>query len=326
MTIQRSKMPSFHMAALVAGAAALATQISVLVEPESTAPVQRAAPAVPAAKIQIVEPANAQALELVLGTVGFDLKNIRRGADPVPAIHVASLPHDLGSIDQVDRKKKLFFSTVLPLVLSANDRVARDRVKLARLRDRALDGAALHDSERDWLLHLGDRYGVELSEDGVDRAFLDGLMRRVDTVPVSLALAQAAVKSGWGSSRFARNGNALFGQRAWSDDDGIVPKERTDEEGHVVRRYDSLMSSVASYIHNLNTHPSYRDFRYRRASMRAADRPLDGKRLAGGLTAYAEIGDRYVEILRTVIEKNRLAELDGALLERKIVTAAKRSS
>lgn len=317
------------MAALVVGAAALATQISAYVEPDSPALNSSTVPAVTAPasaspKVHVVEPANSQALEFVFGTIGFDLKNVRRGDDPVPAIHVATLPHDLGFIDQVERKKKLFFSTVLPLVLSANETITRERVKLIRLRDRTLDGAALHRSEQEWLRRLGERYGVEPGEVGTDRSYFDGLLRRVDTVPVSLALAQAAVESGWGSSRFARHGNALFGQRAWSEDKGIVPKERAEEEGHVVRKYDSLMSSVASYIHNLNTHPSYKEFRHRRAALREADRPLDGKRLAGGLKAYAEIGDRYVEILRKVIDKNRLAELDGALLERDLVTASNR--
>ncbi|MBO6560506.1 MAG: glucosaminidase domain-containing protein [Nisaea sp.] len=322
MTNQRLKMPSFHMVALVAGAAALATQISVLVEPETVAPerTERPAQTVSAQKGHVVEPASTKALEFVFGTVGFDLKQVRRGSEPVPAIYVSSLPDDLGFIDEVGRKKKLFFSAVLPLVLSANERVSRDRAKLVRLRDRVLDGANLHSSEKDWLLRLADRYGVESSGD-IDRPLLNALNRRVDVVPVSLALAQAAVESGWGSSRFARHGNALFGQRAWSDDKGIVPTERTDSEGHVVRKYDTLLSSVSSYIHNLNTHPSYSDFRSYREEMRESGERLDGKRLAGGLLAYAEIGEEYVDILRRVIEKNRLNELDDALLNRNIVTA-----
>ncbi|WP_420403004.1 glucosaminidase domain-containing protein [Nisaea sp.] len=274
-----------------------------------------------APKVHVVEPASTQALEFVFGTVGFDLKDIRRGSDLVPAIYVSSLPGDLGFIDEVDRKKRLFFSAVLPLVLSANERVLRDRARLTRLRERVLDGAGLQDSEKDWLFRLADRYGVTSAED-IDRSLLDVLNRRVDVVPVSLALAQAAVESGWGSSRFARHGNALFGQRAWSDDHGIVPKERTDDEGHVVRAYDTLMGSVSSYIHNLNTHPSYSDFRRARESMRENGERLDGKRLAGGLLAYAEIGERYVEILRLVIEKNRLTELDDALLRRNLLTAS----
>jgi len=311
------------MVALFAGAAALATQISAFIEPETVSAEHRGTAARSAAepKAHVVEPADTQALEFVFGTVGFDLKDVRRGADLVPAIYVSSLPDDLGFIDEVGRKKKLFFSTVLPLVLSANERVARDRARLIRLRDRVLDGASLHDSERDWLLRLADRYGVTSPEE-IDRPLLDVLVRRVDVVPVSLALAQAAVESGWGSSRFARHGNALFGQRAWSDDQGIVPHERTDSEGHVVRKYDTLLSSVSSYIHNLNTHPSYSDFRRHREAMRTSGERLDGKRLAGGLLAYAEIGERYVEILRQVIEKNRLTELDDASLNRNLVTAS----
>lgn len=323
MTDQCLKMPSFHIVALFAGAAVLATQISAFVEPEIVAPDHREAvvKAAPAPRGHVVEPADTQALESVFGTVGFDLKDIRRGSDAVPAIYVSSLPDDLGFIDEVGRKKKLFFSAVLPLVLSANERVARDRAKLIRLRERVLDGASLHASEREWLLRLADRYRVASAEE-IDRRLLDALVRRVDVVPVSLALAQAAVESGWGSSRFARHGNALFGQRAWRDDQGIVPSERADNEGHVVRKYDTLLSSVSSYIHNLNTHPSYSDFRRYREAMRENGERLDGKRLAGGLLAYAEIGERYVEILRRVIEKNRLTEFDDALLNRNLVTAS----
>lgn len=312
------------MAALVAGAAVIATHVSTFIEPEHPAPVQRESAIVadPVVPLQVIEPHSAQALELVLSTVGFDLKQIRRGDGLVPAVHLASLPDDLGAIDQVTRKKELFFSAVLPLVLSANERVIRDRVKLVRFRDRVLDGAALRAAERAWLLGLADRYGVGAAPDVVlDRAFFEAVIDRVDTVPVSLALAQAAVESGWGASRFARYGNALFGQRAWSDDKGIVPTERGAEESHVVRSFDSLLSSVRSYIHNLNTHPSYRDFREQRAAMRAAGQPLDAAGLAGELLSYAETGEEYVEMLRLVMKVNSLSDFDAALLQRNILTA-----
>lgn len=314
------------MVALIAGAAALATQISTFVDPDDRPPehLEVAVETASAPNGHVIEPVDTEALEFVFGTVGFDLKDVRSGSDPVPAIYVSSLPEDLGFIDEVGRKKKLFFSAVLPLVLSANERVSRDRAKLLRLRDRLLDGANLHSSERDWLFRLAERYGVKSSED-IDRPLLDALSSRVDVVPVSLALAQAAVESGWGSSRFARHGNALFGQRAWSDDKGIVPMERTDSEGHVVRTYDTLLSSVSSYIHNLNTHPSYQEFRIDREAMRESGESLDGKQLAGGLLAYAEIGARYVEILRQVIEKNRLTEFDDALLKRNLVIASRQA-
>lgn len=260
--------------------------------------------------------------EVVLEQTGFDLNDIRRGADLVPAVYLASLPDDLGSLNEIKRKKQLFFSAVLPLVLRANEKVARERVKLVRFRDRVQDGARLRPVERQWLLKLADRYGLDADDDEIDSTFFSKLLPRVDEIPVSLALAQAAVESGWGSSRFARHGNALFGQRAWKEKAGIVPKERSSGEKHVVRKYDSLLSSVASYVHNLNSHRSYRDFRLRRAALRTAGMPLDGRVLAGGLLSYAEIGREYVDTLRRVIIKNRLEDFEGVTLQHRLVTVS----
>jgi len=266
--------------------------------------------------------AKADDLEVVLEQTGFDLNDIRRGSDLVPAVYLASLPEDLGSLDQIKRKKQLFFSAVLPLVLRANEKVAGERVKLIRYRDRALDGAALRPVEREWLLELADRYGLDAGGAEIDHALFAKLLLKVDEIPVSLALAQAAVESGWGASRFARNGNALFGQRAWTEKAGIAPKERASGEKHVVRKYESLLGSVASYVHNLNSHPSYRDFRLRRASLRTAGHALDGKLLASNLRSYAEIGQAYVDMLRLVITKNRLGDFEGAILERPLATVS----
>lgn len=325
-------MPSFHTAALVGGIILLASQVPGLIDRTEPAPANFSVEKSPAERV--VSPANAPLanapldvakaddFEVVLQETGFDLNDIRRGSDLVPAVYLASLPEDLGSLDQVKRKKQLFFSAVLPLVLRANEKVARERVKLIRFRDRALDGAQLRPVEREWLLELADSYGVDAEGAEIGPDLFAKLLLKVDEIPVSLALAQAAVESGWGASRFARNGNALFGQRAWTEKAGIAPKERASGEKHVVRKYDSLLGSVASYIHNLNSHPSYRDLRLRRASLRAAGRALDGKVLAGGLLSYAEIGQEYVDMLRLVIAKNRLGDFEGAILKRPLVTVS----
>lgn len=322
-------MPYFHTAALVGGIVLLASQVPGLINGPDPVPApvsfsDEEQPAErPSAPVNArLDVAKANDFEVVLEETGFDLNDIRQGSDLVPAVYLASLPEDLGSLDQVKRKKQLFFSAVLPLVLRANEKVARDRVKLIRFRDRALDGAQLRQGEREWLLELADSHGVDADDAEIGPALFAELLLKVDEIPVSLALAQAAVESGWGASRFARNGNALFGQRAWTEEAGIAPKERPTGEKHVVRKYDSLLSSVASYVHNLNSHPSYRDFRLRRASLRAAGRTLDGKVLAGGLLPYAEIGQAYVDMLRLVIAKNRLDDFEGAILERPLDTAA----
>ncbi|MEO9900021.1 glucosaminidase domain-containing protein [Nisaea sp.] len=320
-------MPSFYTAALVGSMVLLASQVQGFLDRTQVTPASFSVEEPPADHMAAparahLDVAKADDFEMILERSGFDLNNIRGGSDLVPAVYLASLPGDLGSLDQIKRKKQLFFSAVLPLVLRANEKVARERVRLIRFQDRVLDGAQRRPVEREWLLELADRYGLDAEGAEIDSVLFATLLPKVDEIPVSLALAQAAVESGWGASRFARNGNALFGQRAWTEKAGIVPKERASGEKHVVRKYDSLLGSVASYVHNLNSHPSYRDFRLRRAALRTAGRALDGNVLAGGLLSYAEIGQAYVDTLRLVITKNRLSDFDGAVLERSLVTVS----
>lgn len=256
-------------------------------------------------------------LSRLIGTIGFDLRSVRHGAGAVPRLMLAALPHDLAKIDEIEHRKKLFFSAILPLVLTANEAVARERARLLRLRDQVAAGESLTADDRRWIADLAMRYrAVETQErsDRIVRADIERLLRKVDIVPPSLALAQAAVESGWGSSRFARQGNALFGQRGWNEREGMVPKDREDDASYVVRSYPSLIDSVASYIHNLNSHPSYGQLRSLRAEMRSRGETLDSIRLAGALENYAEIGDEYIDKLRDVIRQNRLAEFDRATL------------
>jgi Bax protein len=141
----------------------------------------------------------------------------------------------------------------------------------------------------------------------------------VDVVPVSLALAQAAIESGWGTSRFARQGNAIFGQWTSQDGKGLVPSARPEGKTHKVRSFDRLSESVEAYLLNLNTHRAYRDFRtLRQQSRNSGERPK-GEVLATGLEAYSEKGEEYVDLLRDMIRVNRLAAFDDAILSDKIL-------
>lgn len=139
-------------------------------------------------------------------------------------------------------------------------------------------------------------------------------MQRVDIIPPSLALAQAAKESGWGTSRFARNGNALFGQWTWDEDQGMEPKDRPEGTDHLVREFDTLLDSVEAYMLNLNRHRAYRELRSLRAGMRKRGEPIDGISLAGGLESYSELGMEYVERIRSMIDLNQLLALDNAEL------------
>ena len=135
----------------------------------------------------------------------------------------------------------------------------------------------------------------------------------MDEIPVSLALAQAAKETGWGTSRFAQEGNALFGQWTWSGE-GLKPKEAEKDEGHKVMKFNILQASVRAYQRNLNTHSSYRDFRLARAQLRDLGKSLDSIILSEHLDEYAETGNQYVDVLKKIITQNNLKDFDDAKL------------
>jgi len=190
-------------------------------------------------------------------------------------------------------QKDSFITIVLPLILASNEEIIKRREAIQRAFENN-DRAALEK----WA-HLYKLGGSKLDND----ALTARLLHRADTVPVALALAQAAVESGWGTSRFALQGNALFGQWAWREHAGIRPLEATNSRA-VVRSFGTLLGSVRAYMHNLNTHYHYKEFRTSRAALR--DRPIIGesKILAKHLDRYAEIGDAYVKKLETLIRVN----------------------
>jgi len=136
----------------------------------------------------------------------------------------------------------------------------------------------------------------------------------MDEVPVSLALAQAAKETGWGTSRFAIEGNALFGQWTWSGE-GIKPAGADSSDGdHKVMKFKVLKASVRAYQRNLNTHNSYREFRLARAIMRDNEEELDSLTLANYLDKYAATGKEYTKVLKKIIEQNSLKDFDKVKL------------
>ena len=244
----------------------------------------------------------------VLDALDYRLEAVAAGG-PVPWVEVTSLPPGLGRLRDIPKRKDLFFRAVLPLVLMENDRIRADRVRLERIKWRLDRGRPLTKSSLRWLEALADRYDANPGD-------LDELLRKVDEIPPSLALAQAAEESGWGTSRFARQGNALFGQWTWDADEGLAPTERAEGASHRVRAFDALGDAVAAYMRNLNRHPAYKPMRRLRARMRAEDKPLSGRRLAAGLVRYSQRGHDYVQTLRAIIAANDLAALDDTKLSR----------
>ena len=135
----------------------------------------------------------------------------------------------------------------------------------------------------------------------------------MDEIPVSMAIAQAAKETGWGTSRFAQEGNALFGQWTWSGE-GIKPAGADNDSTHKVMKFNVLQASVKAYQRNLNTHSTYRNFRSARAELREDEKKLDSMVLSEHLDKYAETGKKYVEILKQIIRQNNLEDFDDAKL------------
>lgn len=210
--------------------------------------------------------------------------------------------------ENVDDKKSAFFGYLLPHVQAVNAAVLADRRRLLHIRDElAEDGGAGFFDER-WLRRMAEDYGMESPED-LDAAFADRVLLRVDVIPPSLVLAQAANESAWGTSRFARRGNNLFGMRTY-DGEGLVPKKRASGKTFRVASYDSVRDSIAAYVHNLNTHYRYRSLRLIRADQRRKGEAPSGHAMANGLLAYSTRGSEYVSIIQSMIHTNELARYD----------------
>lgn len=239
--------------------------------------------------------------------MGYDLDRVRAGEAEVPRLFLASLPGDLNEIQKPQVRKSLFFQTVLPLVLQANEEILRDRRRLWNIHYQQSLGQKPGPADRLWLKVVAERYGVKKSG-------IEALLNRVDIVPPSLALAQAAEESGWGTSRFVRDGNAVFGQWTFSETGSLVPGKRDNGKSHKIKTFSSLLDSVRSYIHNLNTHAAYRQMRRVRQGLRLMGAPLEGLLLAESLKSYSQRGDEYVETIKVLIKTNNLHRLDDARL------------
>ena len=209
---------------------------------------------------------------------------------------------------EIKMKKELFLRTLAPLVLRSNELILEERTRLQGLRDRG-------SMDDPWLEMLAAKYGVVAEGEPLsDRGQLNELMQRVDMVPNSLALAQTIEESGWGTSRFADIGNAMFGQWAWGDD-AIKPEQQRSGKGNYgIRAFDSPQDSVNGYMLNINTHRAYTDLRDRRAEVRASGREPTGPDLVDTLISYSERGQHYIDTLNSIMRVNKLVEIDEAQL------------
>ena len=240
------------------------------------------------------------------------------GIREVPRVFIKQIPerwskHTVKEID-ILTKKRLFFRVLGPLALRSNELILQDRLHLLELAGDTEKGAALQPDDEKWVLELAREYGIDgqFLDDEIEVLIAD-LTLRVDVVPVSLVLSQAAEESGWGTSRFAFTGNALFGQWTWGD--GITPKEQRGGKGNYkIAAFDSPLESVQAHARNLNTHSAYREFRRERAGLRLAGENIRGRSLVGTLTSYSERGEGYIKTLRDIMRVNKLDEADDAFL------------
>ncbi len=215
---------------------------------------------------------------------------------------------DLTDVTVVEQRKSQFFDFIVPLVEWENSRLEIIRGRIEDWRAELQAGNTLSQRVNDRIMELADRYYVD-PEQSVG-AVLDELWVKVDILPPSMVVAQAANESAWGTSRFARQGNNLFGQWCFSEGCGIVPQGRPEGEIYEVRDYDSPALSVRSFMLNLNRHRSYSDMRDARANLRESGRTITGLRLIPYLEAYSTRRDEYVEEIRNMITFNDLQALD----------------
>lgn len=231
----------------------------------------------------------------------------------VPPIILKSLPRDISSIPSSKQKKTFFFKALLPMVLLANDEILFERDQLLKIEKVLASQQHLTSVQQHSLGILAERYEVVLDNDHPEKT-IQRLKNRIDIIPADLALAQAANESAWGTSRFSRVANNLFGEWTFVQGQGIVPEGRPEGETYEVQKFSTVYDSVRSYLQNLNTHAAYKQLRQLRAESRQAGLALDGLKLAEGLHRYSIRGEDYVKELQAMIRKNKLSRFAEARL------------
>jgi Bax protein len=250
-----------------------------------------------------VEVSGTEQLGEYFDSVGYNVAANPDILNAIPRFRFTHIPKNWSEDTSVPLKKSVFFRAGASAILQVNELILHDRQKLSNLKL-----SNMSQKDRQWLTQMMSTYKVTENEESFTDDQLRELIIRVDAIPPSLALVQSAIESGWASSRFAKEGNAMFGQ--WTTSGGIKAK------GSDARLADfpDPRESLNAYCLNLNTHPSYAQFRTARAEMRKANRPLDGTKLAEHLGSYSEKGEEYIELVQGMIERDRLEIADSAQL------------
>ena len=244
---------------------------------------------------------NTQTVLNLFNDLEYDLDNVRN-KKLVKPIYFTRLPKDLNEMRSVAKKKETFLQILLPLVVAENESIIKDRKYL-------LEILKQNQSEKNkkWINKKYKKYRVSQKN-------IDELIEKMDIIPVSIALAQAAKESGWGTSRFALEGNAIFGQWTWNGV-GIEPLEKVEGTKHKILKFPLLRASVKAYITNLNTHAGYKSFRQKRLELRNQNKSLSGLDLIHELDNYAQTGKEYTKILEKIINQNDLDEFENVMID-----------
>ena len=243
-------------------------------------------------------------LKKIFSEYNYNLENIKNGKTPVPFLLLETLPNNFHKTKQVEKRKKLFIKIVLPMALAVNRRIEtyRDAVLTLSKRQNNLNG-----QEEKWLTSIAKLHNRKINETNL-------LLEQLAPIPVSLFLAQSAIESGWGTSRFAKEGNALFGQWTWKPGSGIIPKNRDSGKKYEVKAFTTLINSVWDYARNLNTHWAYSDFRRERSKQILSGGIFSVLLLIKTLKKYSQQGQSYLELIDRIIKQNDLLALDNARL------------
>ena len=244
---------------------------------------------------------SAATIQELFKSTNYNLDDVRKNKLVKP-VTLTLLPEEIIKIENSTKRKNLFIQIILPLIIKENNYIRLDRKKLFSILNKNKNSR----NEKRWL-------GLKFKQYGVMNKDVSTLKIRMDEIPVSMAIAQAAKETGWGTSRFAQEGNALFGQWTWSGE-GIKPAGADDDSTHKVMKFKILQASVKAYQRNLNTHSSYKEFRSARAELRDNKKELDSLVLSNYLDRYAETGKQYVKILQQIIRQNQLTDFDDAKL------------
>lgn len=235
----------------------------------------------------------------------FKIDNVRE-TKIIPNLIIAKLPKDLKKMKSIKNRKELFIKITLPLIVQENAKLSSLNKKIKTIKH---NFDQISRKEATWVKKLMVEYKADT---------LDDLLIKVDKIPVSLALAQAVIESGWGTSRFAYEGNALFGQYVWgTTNHGIIPNDRESDAKYKIKSFDSLGDSVASYMKNLNTNYHYNEFRINRFVLRSNNIPIRGSYLAEYLLSYS-IEDDYTDKIKNIIEINEFEDFENLNIEKEL--------